>query len=624
MEKVKMLLFIVSFLVLNLHGIIYLSAQSNLPVILPAESGLLGADYEVITENGVTFVNLKTDRLQSRSPYDEARVISYEVTFPEMGEYNLFAKIRINPEDPKDDSFFYGYEFGSKNPKDSDDWLIANNLTDAGFANSMDLVHARGTETIGKWKWVNLSTNPFNCPGTTFKVDDSSLTNTFQIGGRDILLDIDKFAFGRKDLFFTVGNLDNVEAGSEDGPSKESFLPLAHNSEKFLGNIFNCSQFPEFTKYWNQVTPENDGKWGRVEPIRDEMKWQRLDQAYNLAKENKFPFRFHVLIWGNSQPVWIENLLPEEQLMEIEEWFSIISARYPDIDFIDVVNEPLHDPPNTPGNGGGNYIEALGGKGETGWDWVITAFELARKYFPNAKLMLNEFNILNNINIINAYLDIIELLKERDLIDAIGVQGHAFSTRVSRNVLLQNLSALAQSQLPIHITELDIDGLTSQEQLDDYKKIFPVLWEHPAVEGITLWGWKSGMWRTPQKAYLIYPEDIEPRPAFNWLKEFIESQITTSLDDEPSEDINDFRLSQNFPNPFNPTTQIEFTLPKSVHVTLRIYDLSGRLISTLLNENKNRGKHVVQFNASNLASGLYIYRIQAGDKVENRNMMLIK
>ena len=100
---------------------------------------------------------------------------------------------------------------------------------------------------------------------------------------------------------------------------------------------------------------------------------------------------------------------------------------FPDIDQIEVVNEPLHDPPRGPANPA-RYIEALGGNGVTGWDWVITSFKLAREYFPNAELILNDYSITNDGNATTRYLQIIQLLKDRGLIDAIGDQGHAFST----------------------------------------------------------------------------------------------------------------------------------------------------------------------------------------------------
>ncbi len=214
---------------------------------------------------------------------------------------------------------------------------------------------------------------------------------------------------------------------STDAPP--AVTPIAEGHEKFLGNVYSRRQLPQFLDYWNQVTPENAGKWGSVERQRDSMNWVTLDAAYALAKDNDLPFKLHVLIWGNQQPGWIENLPPDEQGAEIEEWFAALAERYPDMDFIEVVNEPVNDPPNQPGEGGGNYLEALGGKGETGWDWIITAFELARQYFPSAQLMLNDYNIVNNPDNLEQYLNIINLLEERQLIDHIGVQAHAFSTR---------------------------------------------------------------------------------------------------------------------------------------------------------------------------------------------------
>src|SRR5690606_21753016 len=138
---------------------------------------------------------------------------------------------------------------------------------------------------------------------------------------------------------------------------------LAENQSKFLGGAYSAPQAPNFTAYFNQVTPENAGKWGSVEGQRDVMNWAELDAAYAVARDNGFPFKLHTLIWGNQQPAWIESLPPEEQLAEIDEWFAAVAERYPDVDTVEVVNEPLHDPPSSPGNGGGNYIEALGGAG---------------------------------------------------------------------------------------------------------------------------------------------------------------------------------------------------------------------------------------------------------------------
>ena len=87
----------------------------------------------------------------------------------------------------------------------------------------------------------------------------------------------------------------------------------------------------------------------------------------------------------------------------------------------------------------------------------------------------------------------------------------------------------------------------------------------------------------------------------------------------------EFALKQNYPNPFNPTTNIQFSLPEASKVTLNVYDMLGRKVATLLDGKQlNAANHDVKFDASALASGMYIYRIEAGSFVSTRKMMLIK
>ena len=85
-----------------------------------------------------------------------------------------------------------------------------------------------------------------------------------------------------------------------------------------------------------------------------------------------------------------------------------------------------------------------------------------------------------------------------------------------------------------------------------------------------------------------------------------------------------YTLEQNYPNPFNPTTAIQFTLPKSARVTLRVYNILGQEVATLVNGNLTAGIHSVDFDASRLASGVYLYNITAGDFSSTRKMVLLK
>ncbi len=97
-----------------------------------------------------------------------------------------------------------------------------------------------------------------------------------------------------------------------------------------------------------------------------------------------------------------------------------------------------------------------------------------------------------------------------------------------------------------------------------------------------------------------------------------------SVSNEPDFNPGSFRLHQNYPNPFNPSTTIAFELSRSERVQLDIFDVQGRRVASLANRVFSSGSHSITFDASNLASGVYIYRIIAGGKVQSRQMTLIK
>jgi len=85
-----------------------------------------------------------------------------------------------------------------------------------------------------------------------------------------------------------------------------------------------------------------------------------------------------------------------------------------------------------------------------------------------------------------------------------------------------------------------------------------------------------------------------------------------------------FELKQNYPNPFNPTTIINFNIPQKSFVTLKLYDISGREIGTLVNSELNNGGYSLDFNGVNYASGIYIYKLQTGNFTDVKKMTLIK
>ena len=500
------------------------------PVIFEAESGALGADLTTATLNDVTYV---TTTLNGTTPPTAGRIASYTVTFPSAGTYELYARYRVGPDAANDDSWYFGQGFGAKTPENGPDWALQNE-PNTGFTAPTATVLNGGSSPSQVFKWVKLtgSQGP-----TAWVVSDGALTQTFQWGAREDGMFMDKFAFGHAGVCYTVANLDAGTSATgtcppppppDPPPHTRTEPPIAAGKDKYLGAAWSPGvASTQFANYWNQVTPENGGKWGTVEGTRDVMNWAQADESYALAKANGFVFKWHTLVWGSQQPSWIGALTPAEQLEEIEEWYAAIAERFPDIDQIDVVNEPLHAPPN--------YIAALGGASDlygTGWDWVIKSFEMARHYFPKAKLLINDYSITNDGNATTRYLEIIKLLQDRGLIDAIGDQVHAFSTTEPAPMPNHraNLDRLAATGLPIYGTEFDLDGVLAgvinhEVQLANYQRVFPVFWEHPAVKGITIWGYvRNNHWRNAQGDWLMYENGGE-RPALQWLINYVQNNL---------------------------------------------------------------------------------------------------
>lgn len=87
---------------------------------------------------------------------------------------------------------------------------------------------------------------------------------------------------------------------------------------------------------------------------------------------------------------------------------------------------------------------------------------------------------------------------------------------------------------------------------------------------------------------------------------------------------NKFELSQNYPNPFNPSTIVRYQLPMASHISLKVYDVLGNEVAALVDEEKPAGSYEAEFNASQLSSGIYFYRLQAGSFIETKKMTLMK
>jgi len=128
------------------------------------------------------------------------------------------------------------------------------------------------------------------------------------------------------------------------------------------------------------------------------------------------------------------------------------------------------------------------------------------------------------------------------------------------------------------------------------------------------------------KQYSFTDKNLVGGSLFKYRLKQIDNDGTYEYSDEIEIEIIpvEFALYQNYPNPFNPTTKIRYQLPQESKVIIKIYDILGSEVITLLNEKKEPGVYEIEFNAQHLSSGTYIYRIIAGSFVETKKMILMK
>jgi len=179
---------------------------------------------------------------------------------------------------------------------------------------------------------------------------------------------------------------------------------------------------------------------------------------------------------------------------------------------------------------------------------------------------------------------------------------------------------------------------------------FPVPSHSPEVRNLSFdqngalfastWGqgvWASADWQALSlslfalKASNVLNISISDNTVFALLEDgsvqsfrYTSSSLSTNIQDEVSEVPSEFVLSQNYPNPFNPTTSIEFSLPQAANVNLSVYDVIGRRVAVLVSGQMTAGRHNVNFNASNLPSGMYLYRLTTPSGAITQKMILMK
>ncbi len=281
--------------------------------------------------------------------------------------------------------------------------------------------------------------------------------------------------------------------------------------QKFVGNIDTRNGGLDvdgrtYSDYWDQITPENAGKWGSVQSTAgSSFNWRTLDAIYAYTQEHNIVFKEHTFLWGPQQP---SGAITEA---DVRNWMQEFCARYPDTRVIDVVNEP---PPHTEPA----YSGAIGGGTNGNWQWIANAFEWADEACPNAILMLNDYNNVEWRDQTAHFIDIVNTIQAAGApIDAVGAQSHGLSDMVSTSTMIELMTRLHdETGLPVYVTEYDINLNDDAAQLDKYQQHFGFFLDTEWIHGITLWGWIYGSTWVPNSGLI---RNGTPRPAMTWLME---------------------------------------------------------------------------------------------------------
>ena len=313
---------------------------------------------------------------------------------------------------------------------------------------------------------------------------------------------------------------------------------LADGAAKFVGNITTRSQVrSDFTQLWNQITAENECKWASIEGTRGKFNWGGCDAAFNWAKNNGGHFKFHALVWGSQYPNWLNGLSADETRKAITNWMDAVKNHYPDLEMIDVVNEAIKSGgkyhSNYGSQGNNNIIAALGGDNGN-YEFVQTAFKMARERWPDAILIYNDYNTVQWQK--NEGIDLIQkLVKAGAPVDAYGLQAHDMMSQgggqggtggggscLSLSTLKSTIEEIwNKTQIPLFISEYDIFTNDDNVQKKCYSEQISYFMENEHVAGITIWGYIYGATWNDGTSGII--KDNKDRPAMTWLKEYLAS-----------------------------------------------------------------------------------------------------
>ena len=411
---------------------------------------------------------------------------------------------------------------------------------------------------------------------------------------------------------------------------------------------------------------------------------QSIGQGHTLnffdwLHERKISVRGHMLVWPafkwlppdieehKNDPAYIRQRIADH----IRDLVGHPRLKGQIIDW-NVINEPAHLT---------ELEDVFGGVAEYA-EW----FKLAAEADSNAKLYLNEYEILSaggmNLTIQDRYKEIIQIIEANGgRIDGVGLEAHVGYPLTPPELvyeIIDEYAALGNGK-EISISEYDAEGVEEFINGEYMRDFLTITFSHPAVKSFLFWGyWDKNHWLGDGP---LYREDWSLKPSG---KEYIDLVFSEWWTDERSQtdslgeaamrgflgdyeitvtsdsttttekvklsktdnvleiklDVTtnisidqqftkEFSLEQNYPNPFNPSTKISYSIPSVGNeyfrsVKLKVYDILGREVAELVNEQQKPGYYEVQFDASKLTSGVYFYKLQAGSFLQTKKMILLR
>lgn len=231
------------------------------------------------------------------------------------------------------------------------------------------------------------------------------------------------------------------------------------------------------------ITSENSMKMDYINPLPGRFQFAATDNIVRYAKLHDMTIHAHPLVWYRQVPQWVVNTPLAERELTMREFIDRIMARYSaDIPIWDVVNEPMDDDGSLRDS---VWLEAMGEQ------YIDIALRQARLSSPEATLLINEFDIAGGPKA-DGLIDLIDRLQQRETpLDGIGFQLHLFTSFDQYEELRTTIETIAQRDLDIYITELDIsiDGNGTEEtQANAYRQIVELCLDQPRCKAIQMWG----------------------------------------------------------------------------------------------------------------------------------------